>query len=66
MILLSERQKEAFDLFAEGKSIKDIAISMGISYGRAVTLLNEILHKTDFKSQRELLANAKSLEIGQK
>lgn len=62
-VILTEQQHRALGLFIEGLSIQEIALSLGVSYQRALTVLNSILLKTEFKNRRELLANAKSLEI---
>ena len=62
-VTLTEQQNRALGLFVEGLTIQEIALSLGVSYQRALTVLNSILLKTSFKNRRELLANAKSLEI---
>lgn len=62
-IILSEKQKRTLELFLEGNSLKSIALTLGVSYSRVVTLLNEVLIKTGYKSRKELLINGKNLEI---
>jgi len=62
-IILSARQGEALKLLAEGKSIADISLELGVSYSRAINILNEILIKSGLKSRKELLANAKTLDF---
>lgn len=62
-LTLTEQQGRALELFSNGLTIQEIALSLGVSYQRALTVLNSILLKTEFKNRRELLANAKSLEI---
>jgi len=62
-IILSEKQHRSLELLLEGNSLKSIALTLGVSYSRVVTLLNEVLIKTGYKSRKELLINGKNLEI---
>lgn len=63
MIELSPQQYKTLDLFLQGLTIKEVALNLGVSYSRAINILNEILVKTGWKSRKELLANGKLLEI---
>ncbi|MBQ6907793.1 MAG: hypothetical protein IJQ28_05390 [Clostridia bacterium] len=62
MIQLTLQQGKVFELFAQGKTMREIALTIGVSYSRIVNILNEILVKSGYKNRRELLINAKSLE----
>lgn len=62
MIQLTLQQGKVFELFAQGKTMREIALTIGVSYSRIVNILNEILIKSGYKNRRELLINAKSLE----
>lgn len=61
-IKLTQQQATALDLLGEGKNYKEIALTLNVSYSRVINILNEILLKTGFKSKRELIVNAKTLE----
>jgi DNA-binding CsgD family transcriptional regulator len=64
MIKLSEQQKKAFDLYVkDALTIKEISLRLGVSYTRAINILNEILIKAGMKSRKELLISGKNLEI---
>ena len=60
---LTEQEKEAFELYTQGKGIAEIALIIGVSYQQAVNIMNSILTKSPNKSAQELLANANSIEI---
>ena len=62
MIQLTLQQGKVFELFAQGKTMREIALTIGVSYSRIVNILNEILIKSGYKNRRELLINAKSIE----
>lgn len=63
MIKITEQQKKVLTMFAQGKTMKEIALALDVSYSRVINILNELLIKTGFKSKRELLANAKIIEF---
>lgn len=62
VIKLTEQQERALNLLGEGKNYKEIALTLGVSYSRVINILNDLLIKTGFRSRKELLANAKTLE----
>ena len=61
-IKLTEQQEKVLTYVGEGKSYKEMALSLNVSYSRVINILNDLLIKTGLKSKRELLANAKPLE----
>ena len=61
-IKLTEQQEKVLTYLGEGKSYKEMALSLNVSYSRVINILNDLLIKTGLKSKRELLANAKTLE----
>lgn len=63
MITLSQQQYKAVKNLEKGLSLKDIALTMNVSYTRVIALLNEVLIKTGMKSRKELILNVKSLEF---
>jgi DNA-binding CsgD family transcriptional regulator len=64
MIKLSEQQKKAFNYYVkDALTMKEISLRLGVSYTRAVAILNEILIKAGMKSRKELLIDGKNLEI---
>lgn len=60
---LTEQEKEAFELYTQGKGIAEIALIIGVSYQQAVNILNSILTKSPYKTAKELYENANSIEI---
>lgn len=62
-IKLTPQQKKALDFFSKGLSLREISVTMGVSYQRILNLLNEILAKTPYSNRTELLLNLSSLEI---
>ena len=62
-LILSQRQAEALNLLSTGRSIADISLALGVSYSRAINLLNEILVKTGIKTRKELIVASKTLEF---
>ena len=62
MIELSQQQANTLELFLEGKSMKQMALTLGVSYSRIVNLLNEVLIKTGTKSRKELLIHGNEIE----
>ena len=60
---LTEQEKEAFELYTQGNGIAEIALIIGVSYQQAVNIMNSVLTKSPYKSAKELLANANSIEI---
>lgn len=63
MIELTEQQSQTLNLFVDGKTMKEIALYLGVSYSRVINILNSILIKTGSKSRKELLSKARLLEI---
>lgn len=64
MITLSQQQARVFDLFVrQRKSMKEISLTLGVSYSRTINILNEILIKTGYKSRNELFAKGADLEF---
>ena len=66
VIYVTKQQARALELFGNGMAVKDIALTLGVSYQRVVNILNEILARTPFSSKRELLANIKNIELEEK
>lgn len=62
IVKITNQQARALNLLGEGKNYKEIALTLGVSYSRVINVLNELLIKTGFKSRKELMANAKTLE----
>lgn len=60
---LTEQEKEAFELYTQGNSIAEIALTIGVSYQQAVNIMNSILTKSPYKTTKELYVNANSIEI---
>ena len=60
---LTEQEKEAFELFAQGQGMQEIALIVGVSYQQAVNIMNSVLDKSPYKTAKELFENAKSIEI---
>ena len=60
---LTEQEKRAFELFAFRHNLSEISLIMGLSYQQAVNLMNNILAKSPYKTEKELYANANSIEI---
>lgn len=63
MIELSKQQARTLELFLDGKTMREIALSLGVSYSRVMNILNEILIKTGIKSRKELLIEGKTIEF---
>lgn len=63
MIELSKQQARTLELFLEGKTMREMALSLGVSYSRVMNILNEILIKTGIKSRKELLIEGKAIEF---
>lgn len=59
-IKLSKKQAATLELFLAGKNMREISLSLGVSYSRIITLLNELLVKTGLKSRKELLLQGKN------
>ena len=62
-IEISEKQAAALELFLAGKNMREIALTLGVSYSRIITLLNELLVKTGLKSRKELLLQGKNFNF---
>mgnify|MGYP006057245617 CR=1 FL=1 len=64
MLTLTQQQARVFDLFVKQRNnMKEIALTLGVSYSRIINILNEILIKTGFKSRNELLIKGVDLEF---
>ena len=63
VIYLTAQQAKVFELFVAGRNMKEIAMAIGVSYSRVVNILNEIVIKCGYTSRRELLINAKDIEV---
>ena len=51
VIYVTKQQARALELFGNGMAVKDIALTLGVSYQRVVNILNEILARTPFSSK---------------
>lgn len=60
---LTEQEKKAFELFAFRHNLSEICLIMGMSYQQGVNLMNKIVAKSPYKTEKELLANINSIEI---
>lgn len=61
-ITVTLQQARALDAFFEGKTLADIALSLGVSYSRIINILNAILVKTKLSSRKELLLNKDKIQ----
>ena len=62
VIKLTEQQERVLKYLGDGKNYREIALSLDVSYSRVINILNDLLIKTGFRSRKELIANAKTLE----
>lgn len=62
VIKLTKQQERVLKYLGSGRNYKEIALSLDVSYSRVINILNELLIKTGFRSRKELMANAKTLE----
>jgi DNA-binding CsgD family transcriptional regulator len=58
-IKISPKQAAALELFLAGKSMREISLTLSVSYSRVISLLNELLVKTGLKTRKELLLQGK-------
>ena len=62
MVVLTEKEDKAFQLLLAGKTMRETAMTLNVSYNRVVALLNAVLIKTGCRTRRELMVNGRSIK----